>query len=61
VEKVLKLYNCPKCGDVTTNSITHICDTCKIKELVRKWGSKDYKVITKMPCYKDKNERKKNK
>ena len=39
----MKLVNCIKCGDRTTNALTEQCDKCKIEKLVAKWGDKDFK------------------
>lgn len=35
---------CVRCNNKTTNLRTKLCDICKVKDLVKKWGSKDYKI-----------------
>lgn len=37
------IVKCTRCGSITTNTRTKHCDTCKTKDLVKKWGCKDYK------------------
>jgi ribosomal protein L37E len=32
----MKLVRCIKCGQNTTNMLTKICDTCRIKKKIKK-------------------------
>lgn len=36
------LVKCIKCGANTTNTRTKICDTCKIKDLIKKQENRGY-------------------